>query len=85
MRTTPTSVTTVCVHGRANNLTTFLRMQFEEDEARASDEDPEFTGAADTDAVDDEFLADDDLTIDDTLDADTDDDDDENNDIAADL
>lgn len=52
-------------------------MQFEEDNVRAGDEDPEFTGAAlsddDTD-VDDEFLADD-LAVDDDLLADEEDDD----------
>jgi|GEM_PF-6717095 len=58
-------------------------MQFEEDEARVSDEDPEFTGSALADDADDEFLADDvPLVVDDDLDDDADDDDD---DLAADL
>ena len=51
-------------------------MQFEEDNIRASDEDPEFTGGdlTDTDTdVDDEFLADEIPLVDD--DTDTEDDD----------
>lgn len=52
-------------------------MQFEEDEARPADEDPEFTGAT-TDAADDEFLVDDDATlaVDDDLDEPEDDEED---------
>jgi len=51
-------------------------MQFEEDDARPADEDPEFTGAL-TDDVDDEFLVDDDipLAIDDEIEEDDDEDD----------
>lgn len=57
-------------------------MQFEEDEARASDEDPEFTGALPDEDVDDEFLVDDTpLVVDDEIDEDEE----ENNDLAADL
>lgn len=59
-------------------------MQFEEDEARASDENPEFTGALSEEAeADDEFLVDDDMPIDD--DAVADEDEEEEDDIAADL
>lgn len=59
-------------------------MQFEEDELRPSDEDPEFTGAADTADDDDEFLDDDatDFAFDDD---ETTDDEDEDELPAADL
>ncbi len=62
------------------------RMQFEEDNIRPSDEDPEFTGGSaladdDTD-VDDEFLADDIPLTDTDIDAE---DDDESDLPAADL
>lgn len=51
-------------------------MHFEEDEARPTDEDPEFTGA--TDDSDDEFLVDDDtpLAVDDDIEVDDEDEDD---------
>ena len=78
------SATNGCVQGRANIIFYILAMQFEEDEARASDEDPEFTGpvADDTDA-DDEFLVDDDIAVDDgDL---VDDEDEEDGDLTADL
>ena len=58
-------------------------MHFEEEDVRTGDEDPEFTGAAVTEEVDDEFLADDVPLVDD--DADLTEEDDEDNELAADL
>lgn len=58
-------------------------MQFEEDEVRQSDEDPEFTGAA-VDEADDAFVDEDDAIIDDD-DGVADDDDEEDDTIVADL
>lgn len=58
-------------------------MQFEEDDARVSDEDPEFTGAADD--ADDEFLDSDDIAVVDDDIAGADDEDDEDDVPAADL
>ena len=62
-------------------------MQFEEDEVRQSDEDPEFTGTATDDSVDDEFIDDDEIPADDVgeiLDEEEDEEDEENE-VAADL
>jgi hypothetical protein len=58
-------------------------MQFEEDEARVSDEDPEFTGGGDAPA-EDEFIDDDDVLVDDDAGL-IDDDEDEEDAPAADL
>ena len=59
-------------------------MQFEEDEIRQSDEDPEFTGGAAEAEVEDEFV-DDDVVLADDDDALADDDEDEEDAPAADL
>ena len=62
----------------------FQHMQFEEDEIRQSDEDPEFTGGAVESEVDDEFI-DDDMPLTDDDDGLGDDDEDEDDAPAADL
>ena len=64
-------------------ITIQYTMHFEEDDTRAADEDPEFTGAAATDDTDDDLLSDDMPLLDD--DADLGDDDEDESDLAADL
>ncbi|MEI8130320.1 MAG: hypothetical protein WCG55_02330 [bacterium] len=60
-------------------------MQFEEDEVRQSDEDPEFTGTATDDSVDDEFIDDDDIPVDEEGELLDEDEDEEDDEVAADL